>query len=376
MPHTGYQKRFLVSEEVYKIAPCRESWWICSRDVFRERLALRLKEHKRRLPPKRDLFEGIFSRRTATVLFLIMTWSTAAYGQLGASFTASADHSTSLLTNYDLEIHPAGSSTITRSKNIGKPTPNASNTITHLDSAFFDGLNAGNYSLFVVSEGPGGRAASIPASFSISPPPTPPPAAATNVSIIPEIPPPSSSEVVLYGSDGAITGTRWTLIADATAAGGTTLFNQDGLAKATVASATPTSYVEMTFTAKAGTPYHIWFRLKANNNSYTNDSVFLQFSNARDAAGAAIARIGTTEALTIILEEGSGFGVSGWGWNDNKYGGTIAPHVYFGADGLQTLRVQYREDGLRLDQIVISPAIYLTSRPGLTKNDTTIVPQP
>jgi hypothetical protein len=44
--------------------------------------------------------------------------------------------------------------------------------------------------------------------------------------------------------------------------------------------------------------------------------------------------------------------------------------------GPQTLRVQAREDGLAIDQIVLSPATYLTAAPGAAKNDTTILPKP
>ena len=38
-------------------------------------------------------------------------------------------------------------------------------------------------------------------------------------------------------------------------------------------------------------------------------------------------------------------------------------------------RVQAREDGLSMNQIVLSPSRYLTKRPGLAKADTTIVPK-
>jgi hypothetical protein len=39
------------------------------------------------------------------------------------------------------------------------------------------------------------------------------------------------------------------------------------------------------------------------------------------------------------------------------------------------MRVQVREDGLGIDQIVLSAAAYLTARPGATRNDATIVPK-
>ena len=41
--------------------------------------------------------------------------------------------------------------------------------------------------------------------------------------------------------------------------------------------------------------------------------------------------------------------------------------------GPQTIRIQGREDGLSIDQIVLSPALYLTTAPGAVRNDTTIL---
>src|SRR5206468_2945809 len=47
-----------------------------------------------------------------------------------------------------------------------------------------------------------------------------------------------------------------------------------------------------------------------------------------------------------------------------------------GAGGTHTMRIQVREDGVSLDQIVLSPATYLTSPPGGRTNDSTFVPKP
>ena len=47
--------------------------------------------------------------------------------------------------------------------------------------------------------------------------------------------------------------------------------------------------------------------------------------------------------------------------------------MYFAASGTQTIRIQVREDGLSLDQIVLSADRYLTVAPGATKNDVTIL---
>jgi hypothetical protein len=35
-----------------------------------------------------------------------------------------------------------------------------------------------------------------------------------------------------------------------------------------------------------------------------------------------------------------------------------------------------REDGVQLDQIILSPGTYLNTRPGSLANDTTIIPRP
>jgi hypothetical protein len=53
----------------------------------------------------------------------------------------------------------------------------------------------------------------------------------------------------------------------------------------------------------------------------------------------------------------------------NRNGTTLR----FPQGGPQTLRVQAREDGVSIDQIVLSSEKYKTSRPGTAKNDTTIL---
>ena len=42
----------------------------------------------------------------------------------------------------------------------------------------------------------------------------------------------------------------------------------------------PANYFEVTFTAEAGRPYRLWIRGKADSNSWSNDSVFVQFSSS------------------------------------------------------------------------------------------------
>ena len=53
--------------------------------------------------------------------------------------------------------------------------------------------------------------------------------------------------------------------------------------------------------------------------------------------------------------------------------GVLGPLVRFASAGPQTLRIQTREDGLSIDQVVLSPARYLDAAPGAAKNDATIV---
>jgi hypothetical protein len=163
---------------------------------------------------------------------------------------------------------------------------------------------------------------------------------------------------------------------DQTAAGGAALLNPDaGQAKIAPALASPTSYFEVTFNAAAGTPYHVWVRLKAQNDSRSNDSVHVQFSDAVTSSGSATMRIGTASSAEFVLQGGAADTSANhaWGWTDNGWGAP-GPDVYFATSGSHTLRVQQREDGATIDQIVISPDTYLCSAPGPRDNDTTILP--
>ncbi|HEX2270298.1 MAG TPA: endonuclease/exonuclease/phosphatase family protein, partial [Pyrinomonadaceae bacterium] len=132
----------------------------------------------------------------------------------------------------------------------------------------------------------------------------------------------------------------------------------------------------MSFNASAGIPYRLWVRGRTLNNSPYNDSVFAQFSGSVTSGGSAVYRIGTTSATEINLEDCSGCAVSGWGWQDNGWGvGVLGPQIYFQSTGTQTIRIQVREDGFSIDQIVLSPSTYLFNSPGFLKNDNTILPQ-
>ena len=192
-------------------------------------------------------------------------------------------------------------------------------------------------------------------------------------------PPPPADEVVIHAADvptASLVG-NWVRLADGTAADGVALWNSDkGAGKITPALVTPQNYFEVTFNAVAGTPYHLWLRLRAQNNSLSNDSIHVQFSDSVDAANAPIYRIGssgTDNSAQVVLQEADGGTISNWGWADQGWNGLGGP-IYFAASGSHTLRIQQREDGVILDQIVISPNAYLTTAPGAQKNDSTILP--
>jgi hypothetical protein len=191
-----------------------------------------------------------------------------------------------------------------------------------------------------------------------------------------DVPPSAGSDVVLYTRDATVIGTAWHPVNDPTAAGGRRLWNPDAtVPKITTAAAAPASYVEMTFDANAGVPYHLWLRMKADNDSWENDSVFVQFSDSVDEGGNSVWRIGTPDATIVSLEDCGGCGEHGWGWNDNGYA-RPGQLVQFAASGRHTLRIQQREDGISIDQVVLSAATWLTSAPGAPRDDTHIVGDP
>ena len=141
---------------------------------------------------------------------------------------------------------------------------------------------------------------------------------------------------MLYASEAPIVVGAWVVTPDPTAAGGASLRNPNvNAAKITTASASPANYFEMTFNVEAGRPYRLWMRGKADSNYWANDSVFAQFSGAVDQNGVSIYGIGTTAAAELNLEDASGAGVSGWGWQDNGYGaGVLGPVIYFATSGI------------------------------------------
>jgi hypothetical protein len=190
------------------------------------------------------------------------------------------------------------------------------------------------------------------------------------------IPPVDRREIVLRSSSVVTLAGLWRGEADLSAAQGRRLRHPDaGAPKLTSALASPANYVEVAFDADAGRAYRIWIRGRADRDAYANDSVFLQFSGTVTATGAPVYRIGTTSAATLVVEDCAGCGLSAWGWQDTAYGlGALGPLLRFEASGRQRLRIQTREDGVAIDQIVLSSERHLNVAPGLTRQDSTILP--
>ena len=185
---------------------------------------------------------------------------------------------------------------------------------------------------------------------------------------------PASSEIVLHMTNAQTFG-MWSKEARADAASGIVVRHPDaGAAKVVTMPVPAVNYFELSFDAEAGRAYRLWIRGIAERDYWGNDSVHVQFSDSVDASGAARWRIGSASSTEVNLEDCSGCGLRGWGWQDNGWGvGVSGPVIYFAATGRHVIRVTTREDGLRIDQIVLSPAQYLNSSPGALKSDSTIL---
>jgi hypothetical protein len=185
--------------------------------------------------------------------------------------------------------------------------------------------------------------------------------------------------IVVYAGDvptSALHGS-WTKTSDPTSPNGTKLETTDaGESWINAPVASPTHCVDVTFNANAGVPYTIWLRLRALANSKYNDAVWVQFSDAF-AGGSQVFPLNSTSGLLVNLAtDSAATSLNAWGWQNGAYWLSQPTTVTFGTSGSHTLRIQLREDGVQLDQIVLSPSTYLNTAPGSVTNDNTIVPKP
>jgi hypothetical protein len=177
-------------------------------------------------------------------------------------------------------------------------------------------------------------------------------------------------EIVLYAAaDNVAMAGNWSRVADATAAGGFRAHDANlGAPKVTQPSETPANSITIPFLADPNLTYKLWVRLKADANSWANDSVWVQLSGSSYQPGNSL-------GLSVSLEECVNCGVSGWGWEDDGFGAVNKNGALLRFDpGPQVIVIQTREDGVSIDQVVLSAEKYLTTRPGTAKNDRTILP--
>jgi hypothetical protein len=189
--------------------------------------------------------------------------------------------------------------------------------------------------------------------------------------------PVGDAEIVLHAWRAPTMVGNWQVVADATAAGGARLASDNLLGrKEQSLAAAQGDYFEMTFEADSGRPYRLWVRGQALRDSDRNDGVYVQFSDAVTNVGAPVYRIGSSAATIVTLEDCRSCNLDGWGWQDNgTYATPLGPAIYFGRSGPQTIRILVREDGVSVDQIVLSPSAYLTKAPGAAQRDFTILPE-
>jgi regulation of enolase protein 1 (concanavalin A-like superfamily) len=186
------------------------------------------------------------------------------------------------------------------------------------------------------------------------------------------------TEIVIYASDianGQLHG-AWTTAPDATSPNGVKMTTADaGWSSIQQPLAAPADYIDVPFSAEADTPYTLWLRIRAISNNKYNDSLWVQFSDAQ-VGGSPVYPIGSTAGLLVNLAtDSTATSLNAWGWQNGAYWLTQAGTVTFPTSGMHTLRIQLREDGVELDQIVLSPARYLHNPPGPPTNDSTIVPK-
>jgi regulation of enolase protein 1 (concanavalin A-like superfamily) len=186
---------------------------------------------------------------------------------------------------------------------------------------------------------------------------------------------PSTDEIVLYPASTRASEWRgWVRGTDLASPHGTNLFTHDaGNSYLDAPVAFPANYIEMVFAASAGVPYTLWLRLRAAGNSKWNDSVWVQFSDAL-VNGASVYGLHTSRGLLVNLAtDGTASSLNEWGWANGAYWLAQPATVTFRTSGLHRLRLQLREDGVAVDQIVLSSGRYLHTRPGAVTNDHTIV---
>jgi hypothetical protein len=202
-------------------------------------------------------------------------------------------------------------------------------------------------------------------------------------------PPPPAPDIVVYANDVPAENIHgvFAKTSDSTSPGSIALTTPvGGAAQPNNPLASPADYVDVTFNANADVPYTIWIRVKAAANSKLSDSLWAQFSDAKLSGTLAYDIGGTSGLLVNLATDSTASSLHNWGWANGAYWLAQPATVSFNSAGPHTLRIQPREYGVMLDQIVLSPSRFFNAgahcpnscggAPGPLSNDTTIVPKP
>ena len=120
-----------------------------------------------------------------------------------------------------------------------------------------------------------------------------------------------------------------------------------------------------TFFAPAGIPYRFWMRIRALGNTKFNDAVWVQFSEAQGERLADLpAEFDVSGLLVNLATDAGAASLNSWGWANGAYWLSQPATFMFSSTGTHTMRIQIREDGVQLDQIVLSPTTYLNDAAG------------
>ena len=149
----------------------------------------------------------------------------------------------------------------------------------------------------------------------------------------------AAGDIVIDASDipaSAIHG-AWSVTTDPASPNGTMLATPaTGTSVTGAPLASPTDYVDVTFTASAGVPYTFWIRLKAFDNSKWSDSLWVQFSDAL-LNGSPVYPMNTATGLLVNLAtDSTGSSDVNWGWINGCYWLTQPATVTFATSGTHT----------------------------------------
>lgn len=81
------------------------------------------------------------------------------------------------------------------------------------------------------------------------------------------------------------------------------------------------------------------------------------------------------DALEVNLAERAEHNLDEWAWQDNAYWSPDSPAIYFEHEGEHTVRVLRREDGVAIDQILLTPYSSIANYPPGLTSDKCYIPQ-